>query len=131
MKKILSIVLVLVMTSTIMVGCGGKGSGTTDESNNLKVGVVLIGDKNDTYTKAHLDGIKSAAKEVGINPKNILVRDNIKENTCAKISGATIAVIKFKPTRRKNRMSGLQPKSSMMPTITIVMWPLSFLRIAI
>ena len=86
MKKILSIVLVLVMTSTIMVGCGGKGSGTTDESNNLKVGVVLIGDKNDTYTKAHLDGIKSAAKEVGINPKNILVRDNIKENTCAKMA---------------------------------------------
>ena len=86
MKKILSIVLVLVMTSTIMVGCGGKGSGKTDESNNLKVGVVLIGDKKDTYTKAHLDGIKSAAKEVGINPKNILVRDNIKENTCAKMA---------------------------------------------
>ena len=86
MKKYLSIVLVLVMTLTIMVGCGGKGSGKTDESNNLKVGVVLIGDKKDTYTKAHLDGIKSAAKEVGINPKNILVRDNIKENTCAKMA---------------------------------------------
>lgn len=86
MKKYLSIVLVLVMTLTIMVGCGGKGSGKTDKSNNLKVGVVLIGDKKDTYTKAHIEGIVNAAKEVGINSKNILVRDNIKENTCAKMA---------------------------------------------
>ncbi len=86
MKKLLGLVLVLVMAAALMAGCGGKDSEESNEASNLKVGVILVGNKKQAYTKAHLDGIKSAAKEVGINPKNILIRDKTKEDTCAKMA---------------------------------------------
>ena len=84
MKKLLSILLVLAMTTTIMVGCGGKDSEKSNDEKSLKVGVILFGDNQDNYTKAHIDGNLDAAKEVGIDSENIIVKYNVKEDNCAK-----------------------------------------------
>ena len=83
MRRLLSLVLVLAMaTSMVFVSGCGKDSG---ESGDLKVGVILVGDDQETYTKAHIDGIKDAAKEVGIKDTNIIWKYTVKEDdSCAK-----------------------------------------------
>lgn len=83
MKKLLSLVLVLAMTAALMVGCGSsKDSGKAGE---LKVGCIMVGDDQETYTKAHIDGIIEAAKKVGIPEKNLIWKYAVKEDdSCAK-----------------------------------------------
>ncbi|MCR5429726.1 MAG: BMP family ABC transporter substrate-binding protein [Eubacterium sp.] len=85
MKKLLSLVVavVLVASAFTMVGCGSsKDSGKSDD---LKVGCIMVGDDQETYTKAHIDGIIEAAKEVGIPEKNLIWKYAVKEDdSCAK-----------------------------------------------
>ena len=62
MKKVLSLVLVLTMAVSMMfvTGCGKKS-----DSKGFKVGCIMVGDEKETYTKAHMDGIKEAAINEG------------------------------------------------------------------
>jgi len=78
MKRIASLLLALAMVFSL-VACG---SGNTEsKSSSLKVGVILVGDETEGYTKAHMDGIKAAAKELGIDEKNIIWKYKVEENS--------------------------------------------------
>ena len=100
MKKYLALFLALVMTLAL-VACGG-GSSTPSggeaaapaetstgggeaaapaetSGGKLKVGVVLVGDENEGYTFAHMDGIRKAAAAVGLADSDIVWFYNIPE----------------------------------------------------
>ena len=108
MKKYLALFLALVMTLAL-VACGGgsstpSGGGSSTPSGGdaaapaesgtgggeaapaetsggkLKVGVVLVGDENEGYTFAHMDGIRKAAAAVGLSDSDIVWFYNIPES---------------------------------------------------
>ena len=82
MKKLLSLVLAvaLVVSAFAMVGCG-----KSSDSKGFKVGCIMVGDEKETYTKAHMDGIKEAAKELGIAETDIKWKTTVPEDEqCAK-----------------------------------------------
>lgn len=93
MKKPLALFLAFVMMLAL-AACGGKtanesasGQGASGESaggaaeaSKLKVGVVLVGDENEGYTFAHIDGIRKAAAAVGLNDSDIVWFYNIPES---------------------------------------------------
>lgn len=77
MKKILSVLLVLAMVFSF-AACGDK-DGDSKES-NLKIGVILLGDENEGYTEAHIEGIKAAMEATGITDDQVTWRYKIPEN---------------------------------------------------
>ena len=81
MKKLLALALALVM----MLGCIGM-TACSDETDGdqLKVGVILIGDENEGYTYAHISGIKKAVENLGGSDKvEVIWKYNVKEDqTC-------------------------------------------------
>ena len=88
MKKFLAIMLALVMVLSL-VACGEKEQPSTDteqqpeqqeETAALKVGIVLVGDENEGYTFAHIDGIRKAMSACGLTEDNMVWCYNIPEN---------------------------------------------------
>ncbi|MCR5826109.1 MAG: BMP family ABC transporter substrate-binding protein [Oscillospiraceae bacterium] len=102
MKKFLALFLALVMTLAL-VACGGNNAAPAEtapaetpaaqsgdsaaaetpaapEASKLKVGVVLVGDENEGYTFAHIDGIRKAAAAVGLADSDIVWFYNIPES---------------------------------------------------
>lgn len=83
-KKIASLAMAVVMLLTVCAvfsSCGGASS-------DLKIGVILIGDETEGYTKAHMDGIKAAAKDLGIADNQIIWKYKVEE-TSACLDAAT------------------------------------------
>ncbi len=83
MKKYLALFLALIMTLAL-AACGSKetpasSEPTKSEAASLKVGVVLVGDENEGYTFAHIDGIRKAAAAVGLADSDIVWFYNIGE----------------------------------------------------
>lgn len=76
MKKFLSLVLVLAMLVSVLslTACGEKSAA------DFKVGIILIGDETEGYSKAHIDGLKKAAANLGLSEEQILWRYNIAES---------------------------------------------------
>ena len=76
MKKLLSLVLVLAMLVSVLslTACGDKANA------DFKVGMILIGDETEGYSKAHIDGLKKAAENLGLTEDQILWRYNIPES---------------------------------------------------
>ena len=60
MKKFFAILLALCLATTLFVGCA-----PSDSDGALKIGVILIGDENEGYTFAHIDGIQKAVAALG------------------------------------------------------------------
>lgn len=56
------------------------GEKVTGDASKVKVGVILVGDENEGYTYAHIEGIKEAAKAVGIKDSQIVWKYSIKED---------------------------------------------------
>lgn len=55
----------------------------TGDATAIKVGVILVGDENEGYTAAHIDGIKAAAAKIGMDDSQILWKYSIGEDqTC-------------------------------------------------
>lgn len=90
MQKRISILLVLLMIFSLFA-CSSTASvdgekQLLDADQNLeqaKVGIILVGDENEGYTYAHIDGIKIAAKKLGIDESQLLWKYNIGEDqTC-------------------------------------------------
>ena len=102
MKKALSLVLACMMTM-MLAACGSTdattttdsqsaGSGETQAENTgdsnadaakIKIGAILVGDETEGYTKAHMDGIKEAARELGIADSQIVWKYKVQEDsTC-------------------------------------------------
>lgn len=83
MKKTLAIMLVLVM-AIACVACSNTtddGQGSGDSA--LKVGIILVHDENSGYDLAHIEGVKAAAKTLGIADSQMIFKYNIPEDeTC-------------------------------------------------
>ena len=96
MKKYLALLLALVMTLAL-AACGGSNTPAADDSTppangssptpgaapaagNLKVGVVLIGDENEGYTFAHIDGIRKAMTACGLTDADMVWFYSIPED---------------------------------------------------
>lgn len=85
MKKAISLVLAC-MLALMLVACGDKASTGADgngAASSIKIGVILVGDETEGYTKAHMDGIKEAAAELGIADSQIIWKYKVAEDsTC-------------------------------------------------
>ena len=92
LRKFISVMLVCAMALCVFAGCSDEqaaeafGTSGTKElcksgvvstvasevaegtKVDLKIGVVLIGDNTETYSKAHIDGIRTACENLGIDP---------------------------------------------------------------
>ncbi len=84
-RKILSVLLVVTMVFCMFAlsACadtddGNKDDGETNE--DIKVGAILLGDENEGYTAAHIDGIKKAAENLNLKEDQIVWRYNVPED---------------------------------------------------
>ena len=64
MKKALAILLVM-MLAVFAIGCDSNSAAPAAETaeaagSDLKIGVILVGDENEGYTYAHIEGFKKA-----------------------------------------------------------------------
>ena len=94
MKRTLSIILAIVFALSCcfaLAACGkeseGTGSGDNGDAAALKIGAILVGDETEGYTKAHMDGIKAAAKELGIADDQIIWKYKIEETDAVTEAG--------------------------------------------
>lgn len=88
MKKILSVLLVLAMILSF-AACGSEGG---DEGNSdVKIGVILVGDENEGYTQAHIEGIKAAMAATGITEDQVTWKYKIPENEQCYDEAASLA----------------------------------------
>ena len=80
MKKVLSLVLVLVLCFSL-VAC----SGTKTEDEKFLVGAIYINGQNDTagYTFAHHSGITKAMEQLGMDKSQLKIVDNVAEDDAA------------------------------------------------
>ncbi len=60
MKRFLAVVMCLVMVFAL------AGIAQAD-AKDVKVGIILVGDENEGYTYAHIEGIRTALKNCGID----------------------------------------------------------------
>lgn len=84
MKKLLSLLLAGVMALSL-VACGETANNdvadnSDDAANDVKIGVILIGDENEGYTYSHIEGIKEAAAACGIDDEQIIWAYSIPED---------------------------------------------------
>ena len=100
MKKLLGIVMSAAMVFSL-AACGAtattsaaasegasaeasSAAETDAASADLKVGVILVGDETEGYTAAHMEGIKTAAENVGIAAENVIWKYKVPESSeCA------------------------------------------------
>jgi len=86
MKKFLALILALAM-ALALVACGSSSSSstttTTDSGKSqeklFKVGVVLVGDENEGYTAAHINGIKTAMNSLGLTNDQVIWKYTVGE----------------------------------------------------
>jgi basic membrane protein A len=57
-------------------------SKTTSYANNGKIGLVLIGDETEGYTKAHMDGMAAAATKLGVSDRLIYKKKVLEDSGC-------------------------------------------------
>ncbi len=76
-KKIAALVMAMLMLVTVAGAFTSCGAAAGD----LKIGVILIGDETEGYTKAHMDGISGAAKELGIADNQIIWKYTVPETS--------------------------------------------------
>ena len=84
MKKFLTTAL-SVLTALSLTACSSSTPASDEAENNTdsstenetvttngKIGVILVGDENEGYTAAHMEGIKKAAADLGIASEDIM-----------------------------------------------------------
>ena len=69
MKKLVALLLVLSLAVLMFAGCGKSSDAPAAEESakKIKVGVVLVGDENEGYTYAHIEGLEKAMAKLGID----------------------------------------------------------------
>ena len=75
-KKIAALAMAVLMLFTLtamFASCGG--------ASGIKVGCIMVGDESEGYTLAHMNGIKEAAKAVGIGDSQIIWKYKVEENS--------------------------------------------------
>lgn len=93
MKKFLALLLAGMMAMSL-AACGnstpaassGSSSGsagsaaTSTSTSDFKVGAIMVGDENEGYTYAHIEGVKAACKALGIPDSNIIFKYSVGED---------------------------------------------------
>lgn len=74
MKKFVAFALVLAMAFAL---CACTPN---EDKDGFKVGVILVGDENEGYTYAHMEGIEAARVACGLEKDQIIYKYNIGEN---------------------------------------------------
>lgn len=92
MKKVISLIAALSMSALMLVGCGSGGSSSSNaasgedtaskslDASNIKVGVIYVGDENEGYTEAHMNGISEMKKTLGLSDSQIIEKKGIPED---------------------------------------------------
>ncbi len=75
-RKILSAVLAVCMLASLALVFASCG----DDTDDLKIGVILLGDDSEGYTYAHILGIEKAAENVGLKDSQIIWKYSVPEN---------------------------------------------------
>lgn len=106
-KRLISFLLAGALVVSMLTGCGGSGmrgsetqpeateeveaeteseaaeaaaeAGTGVDAGTVKVGVIVIGDENEGYTAAHLNGIEGMKTALGLSDDQILIKMNIAD----------------------------------------------------
>ena len=78
MKKIIAVVLTVIMALSVisMAACNKEPKANAD----FKVGAILIGDENEGYTYAHIEGIEAAKKACGLSNEQVIYKYSIPED---------------------------------------------------
>ncbi|MDO4647918.1 MAG: BMP family ABC transporter substrate-binding protein [Eubacteriales bacterium] len=75
MNKLMGLALASALTASMFAGT------TAVYADDIKVGVILVGDETEGYTKAHMDGISAAAEELGIGSDQIVWKYKTPEDS--------------------------------------------------
>ena len=75
MKRFLALLLCV---AAVFALCACKSG---EDSDKLKVGVILVGDESEGYTKAHMDGFKATMKALGIGEDQVIWKYKIPETS--------------------------------------------------
>lgn len=76
MKKIIALLLVVCLAACLFAGCSGEPK---NEDTGLKIGLIMLGDENEGYTFAHIDGIRKALKTLNVPDENVIWKYNTPE----------------------------------------------------
>ena len=90
MKKILSLVLVVVMLAAsigVLTSCGNQTDKADKAGENVnadfKIGFICLHDENSTYDKNFLVAAEEATKELGLTDEQVIIKTNVPEgNEC-------------------------------------------------
>ena len=77
MKKIISLILVVLMVLGVLTGCSGEKK--PEPEKKLKIGVILVGDENEGYTYAHIEGIRDAIKANGLSDDQVIWKYSVPD----------------------------------------------------
>lgn len=83
MKKLMALLLALVMTVCFAACAKTEKPMDTEVNSDVKLGFILLGDENEGYTYAHIDGIKKAVAALGVADSQIIWKYSVSEDeTC-------------------------------------------------
>jgi len=77
-RKIASLTIAVLMLFTALTAFASCSS---DGAAGIKIGCIMVGDETEGYTLAHMNGIKEAAKKLGIADSQIIWKYKIEENS--------------------------------------------------
>ena len=80
MKKALAIGLAAVMAVSMSAPVFAEDEGKGIAKEDLKVGVIYIGDENEGYTAAHMKGIDEMEEKLGLDDSQIIEKTLIGGN---------------------------------------------------
>lgn len=120
MKKLLSVLLVFLMLFSVAACSNGNGSEAGEK--DAKIGIILVGDEQEGYTYAHMEGIRNAAANLGIPEESIIWKYSVPEDqTCYDMAvdlvenGATLVI-----SNSYGHQSFMQQAASEYPEVTFV-----------
>ena len=76
MRKLIALLLALVLC----ISCAAVAAADPIAKEDLKIGVILVGDETEGYTLAHMNGIRQAAATLGLNESQIIWKYKVEEN---------------------------------------------------
>lgn len=86
MEKIISRLFICTLLVTTIIGFSGCRNTEKDKMDavakeDLKVGVIFLGDGSEAYTAAIVDGINKAAKNTGLSENQIIMRYSVDDGS--------------------------------------------------